>query len=163
MGKKKTVNLNGEPLRDAPFTEGVQITYKHNTIAQSADTVEYALETGGKAVEADIGVVYVKPEPETVTIPIYYQTNNAGVYSDETLFDTMTGQAGELYSHYGNVIVENATSATLSWVGENLYQSITSMVFEFDSRESMLTITTYIPNEIPEGYNRIVCMINVRN
>lgn len=61
MAKKRTIDLeNAEPLRDLP-SSGVQVSYKHQTIIASDNTSEYALLTGGKICEANIGVTYIRP------------------------------------------------------------------------------------------------------
>lgn len=61
MAKKRTIDLeNAEPLRDLP-SSGVQVSYKHQTIIASDETSEYALLTGGKKCEANIGVTYIRP------------------------------------------------------------------------------------------------------
>lgn len=61
MAKKKTIELNNaEPLRDLP-TSGVMVSYKHQTIAASDETAEYALLTRGKKCEANIEVTYIRP------------------------------------------------------------------------------------------------------
>lgn len=81
MAKKRTIDLeNAEPLRDLP-SSGVQVSYKHQTIIASDDTSEYALLTRGKICEANIGVVYVKPEPAPVGALINF-TDTAETYHD---------------------------------------------------------------------------------
>ena len=61
MAKKKTIELNNaETLRDLP-TSGVMVSYKHQTIAASDETAEYALLTRGKKCEANIEVTYIRP------------------------------------------------------------------------------------------------------
>lgn len=61
MAKKKTIELNNaEPLRDLP-TSGVMVSYKHQIIAASDETAEYALLTRGKKCEANIEVTYIRP------------------------------------------------------------------------------------------------------
>lgn len=103
MARKKTVDLeNAEPLRDLP-SSGIQVNYKHQTIIASDDTSEYALLTGGKICEANIGVVYIKP--------LSYVVKTITVIND--IPDSVSGNVLLAYSYarpHENIINVNAVS-----------------------------------------------------
>lgn len=104
MTKKKTIELNNaEPLRDLP-TSGVMVSYKHQTIAASDDTAEYALLTRGKKCEANIEVTYIRPAESDkfpFIIPINYDPSSplsgTVAFDSDKRADAMTAlRAGRL-------------------------------------------------------------------
>ena len=104
MAKKKTIELNNaEPLRDLP-TSGVMVSYKHQTIAASDETAEYALLTRGKKCEANIEVTYIRPAESDkfpFIIPINYDPSSplsgTVAFDSDKSADAMTAlRAGRL-------------------------------------------------------------------
>lgn len=134
MAKKKTIDLaNAEPLRDLP-SSGIQVNYKHQTIIASDETCEYALLTGGKVCEANIGVVYIKPAPEPE--PNYVPVNLTDNATNE---HTITSPANiVLLSNVNGKLVNNVDKSSIIGV---------IPVYDENEREAYF-ISIYIVSEM---------------
>ena len=157
MAKKKTVKLD-EPLRDpAPFTEGIQVMYKHNVIIQEDDDCEYALLTANSIVEQNIGVAYRKPEAVPVGTLINLtdtaETEHAFSHNaNPVIADSGDGYQVGSFENGNSIIPFYSNHAFHVEIGVNcatdaLNVTANNIALEYDSREHQ-----YIYDDISETY-----------
>lgn len=145
MAKQKTVvNLNSEPLRDAPMTGDLIISYNSVDRYATSETQQIELETEKTICWHNIELDYVKPEPAPMTIPVYHSIDNTLV-----LIGNASGVPGALIV-MSAIPPERANIASIMWSNGG------NVPWNARVTEGETVITGYMPAAFPEGATSIV-------
>lgn len=159
MAKKKTVvDLNKSPMRDEAITGDVVIQYEGIDRYGTSETNQIDIKTAETICWHDITVDYHKPEPETVTIPVYTLITST---STTEKFDDAIGIAGEAILIH-KMGYDDYEMPVMWWGNENgtINRSVYGNVII--DREGDLGVTFYMPSAIPDNADRIIILLYTR-